>query len=29
MTNNKPVGIGFIGAGEVSILHAKAVKSIP
>ncbi len=29
MTSNKPVGIGFIGAGEVSILHAKAVKSIP
>lgn len=29
MSNNKPVGIGFIGAGEVSLLHAKAVKSIP
>ena len=29
MTTNKPIGIGFIGAGEVSILHAKAVKSIP
>jgi predicted dehydrogenase len=24
-----PVGIGFIGAGEISILHAKAVKQIP
>jgi predicted dehydrogenase len=29
MMQSKPVGIGFIGAGEVSILHAKAVKSIP
>ncbi len=27
--SNKPVGIGFIGAGEISILHAKAVQSIP
>lgn len=25
----KPVGIGFIGAGEISILHAAAVKEIP
>ena len=23
---SQPVGIGFIGAGEISILHAKAVK---
>jgi hypothetical protein len=22
-------GIGFIGTGEVSLLHAKAIKSIP
>lgn len=29
MSANKPVGIGFIGAGEISILHAKAVKSVP
>ncbi len=29
MSANEPVGIGFIGAGEVSILHAKAVQSIP
>lgn len=26
---SEPVGIGFIGAGEISILHAKAVKQIP
>jgi predicted dehydrogenase len=26
---NQPVGIGFIGAGEVSQLHAKAIQSIP
>lgn len=26
---NHPVGIGFIGAGEVSQLHAKAIQSIP
>lgn len=25
----KPVGIGFIGTGEISILHAAAVKEIP
>ena len=25
----EPVGIGFIGAGEISILHNKALKSIP
>ena len=25
MTVNKPTGIGFIGAGEISILHAKAI----
>lgn len=25
----KPVGIGFIGAGEISLLHAAAVKEIP
>jgi predicted dehydrogenase len=29
MSTNKPVGIGFIGAGEISILHAKAVHAIP
>lgn len=29
MVNQKPVGIGFIGAGEISILHAKAVQSLP
>lgn len=29
MSTNKPVGIGFIGAGEISILHAKAVQAIP
>lgn len=29
MAADKPVGIGFIGAGEVSILHAKAVHAIP
>ena len=26
---SEPVGIGFIGAGEISLLHAKAVKQIP
>jgi hypothetical protein len=26
---NKPVAIGFIGAGEISLLHAKAIQSIP
>lgn len=25
----KPVGIGFIGAGEISLLHAAAVKEMP
>jgi hypothetical protein len=29
MSTNKPVGIGFIGAGEISILHAKAAHAIP
>ena len=29
MAITKPVGIGFIGAGEVSLLHAKAVNSLP
>lgn len=29
MSIQQPVGIGFIGAGEVSILHDKAVKQIP
>ena len=29
MGNDKPVGIGFIGAGEVSQLHAKAIHAIP
>ena len=29
MPANKPTGIGFIGAGEISILHAKAVQAIP
>jgi predicted dehydrogenase len=29
MSANRPVGIGFIGAGEISILHAKAVHAIP
>jgi predicted dehydrogenase len=29
MANNRPTGIGFIGAGEISILHAKAVHAIP
>jgi predicted dehydrogenase len=29
MSTKKPVGIGFIGAGEISILHAKAVHAIP
>ncbi len=29
MASQKPVGIGFIGAGEISLLHAKAVKAIP
>ncbi len=29
MPANKPTGIGFIGAGEISILHAKAVHAIP
>jgi predicted dehydrogenase len=29
MASHKPVGIGFIGTGEISILHAKAVHSIP
>ncbi len=29
MTENRPTGIGFIGAGEISILHAKAVHAIP
>ena len=29
MTSQKPVGIGFMGAGEISLLHAKAVKAIP
>jgi predicted dehydrogenase len=29
MNNSQAVGIGFIGAGEVSILHAKAIGSIP
>ena len=27
--SEKPAGIGFIGAGEISILHAKAVHAIP
>jgi predicted dehydrogenase len=27
--NNKPIGIGFIGTGEVSQLHEIAVKSLP
>jgi predicted dehydrogenase len=27
--SSKPLGIGFIGTGEVSILHAKAMKGIP
>jgi predicted dehydrogenase len=27
--SEKPVGLGFIGAGEISILHAAAVKEIP
>ena len=26
---SEPVGIGFIGAGEISILHEKALKRIP
>ena len=26
---SEPVGIGFIGAGEISLLHAKAVQQIP
>jgi predicted dehydrogenase len=26
---SEPVGIGFIGAGEISLLHNKAVKQIP
>jgi predicted dehydrogenase len=29
MTKNKPTGIGFIGAGEISMLHAKAIHAIP
>jgi predicted dehydrogenase len=29
MEMNRPVGVGFIGAGEVSILHAKAIQAIP
>jgi predicted dehydrogenase len=29
MVINKPVGIGFIGAGEISILHAKAIQALP
>ncbi len=29
MTANRPVGIGFIGAGEVSLLHAQALRCIP
>jgi predicted dehydrogenase len=29
MAGQKSVGIGFIGAGEISLLHAKAVKAIP
>jgi len=28
-TLNSPVGIGFIGGGEVSILHGKAITSLP
>jgi predicted dehydrogenase len=27
--SEKPIGIGFIGAGEISLLHNKAIKSIP
>lgn len=27
--SEKKVGIGFIGSGEISVLHAKALKSIP
>jgi predicted dehydrogenase len=27
--SQKPLGIGFIGTGEVSILHAKAIQSLP
>ena len=27
--SEKPIGIGFIGAGEVSMLHDNAIKSIP
>jgi predicted dehydrogenase len=27
--SEKPIGVGFIGAGEVSLLHNKAIKSIP
>ena len=26
---SEPVGIGFIGAGEISLLHAKALQQIP
>src|SRR5690554_5205065 len=29
MSANKPVGIGFIGAGEISMLHANAIHAIP
>lgn len=29
MVTHKPVGIGFIGAGEISILHARAVQVLP
>lgn len=29
MAAHKPTGIGFIGAGEIAILHARAVHAIP
>jgi predicted dehydrogenase len=29
MSPSKPVGIGFIGTGEISILHGRALKELP
>ena len=29
MTTTEPIGVGFIGAGDIAILHAAAVKKVP
>lgn len=29
MDYNKPIKIGFIGAGDISVLHAQAIRDIP